>query len=74
MLLPIEGADYFIYYMDMPPKIFAFVMANSDGTYSVFLDPRRSYEQLLDDLEHEVWHIIRDDLYNDLPIWVVEAA
>lgn len=73
MRLPLEGADYFIYYMKMPPKIYAFVMLNSDATYSVFLDPSRSFEQLLDDYEHELWHIIRDDFYNGLPIYVIEG-
>lgn len=71
---PIEGADYFIYYMDLPPKIYAFVMQDEDGIYSVFLDPRRDFLSQLDDWEHEMWHIIRDDLNNGKPIWVVEAA
>lgn len=74
MELPIENADYFIYYMKMPPKIWACVCPNSDGTYSMFLDPRRSYDQLLNDYEHELWHIIRNDFYNGQPIWLVEAS
>lgn len=74
MSLPLEGVDYFIYYMRMPPKIYAFVMLNSDGTFSIFLDPNRSHEQQLDDYEHELWHIIRDDLYSDLPVHLIEAS
>lgn len=74
MLLPLEGADYFIYYLDLPPKIFAFVMLNADDTYSIFMDARRSHDQQLDDYFHELWHIIREDLHNGKPIWVVEAA
>lgn len=74
MTLPIEGCDYFIYYMKMPPKIFACVCENSDGTYTVFLDPRRSFDQLLDDYEHELWHIIRDDMHSPLPVYLIEAA
>lgn len=71
---PIEGADYFIYYLTLPPKVYAFVMGNADGTYSMFLDPRRDFWHLVDDWEHEMWHILRDDLTNGLPIWIVEAA
>ena len=74
MELPVENADYFIYYLNLPPKIYAFVMGNRDGTYSIFLDPRRSRDQQIDSYIHELWHIIRDDLDNDLPIWIVEAA
>lgn len=73
MTLPIEGADYFIYYMNLPPKIYAFVMPNTDGTYSMFLDPRRSRDQMIEDYIHELWHIIRGDLHNDVPIWKVEG-
>jgi hypothetical protein len=58
----------------MPPKIYAFVMLNSDDTFSIFLDPNRSHEQQLDDYEHELWHIIRDDLYSDLPVRLIEAS
>ena len=74
MELPVENADYFIYYLNLPPKIYAFVMDNGDGTYSIFLDPRRSRDQQIESYIHELWHIIRGDLGNDLPIWIVEAA
>jgi hypothetical protein len=60
--------------MKMPPKIYACVCENEDGTYTMFLDPSRSFDQMLDDYEHELWHIIREDFYNNKPIWVVEAA
>lgn len=40
----------------------------------MYLDPRRSCEQILDDWEHEIWHILNDDFYNGLPIYIVEAA
>lgn len=72
MAYPIEGADYFIYLMNLPPHIYAYVRVNSDGTYSVYLDPRRSREQQIDDWSHEIWHILNDDFYNGLPIEKVE--
>lgn len=74
MTLPLEGADYFIYLMKMPPKIYACVCENEDGTYTMFLDPSRSFDQIIDDYEHELWHIIRDDMRSSLPIYVIEAA
>lgn len=69
----IEGIDYFIYYMNMPPKIYAFVMPNEDATFSIFLDPRRDYFHRQIDLEHELNHIRNDDLYNGLPISAIEG-
>lgn len=70
----IEGVDYFVYYMEMPKGIYAFVTPNDDCTFSVFLDPRRSTGQLKEDIDHELRHIMRDDFYNGLPIYVVEAS
>lgn len=74
MRLPIEGADYFVVFMKLPPKIWAFIRLNSDGTYTMYFDPRRSWDQMWDSYEHELWHIIRDDFYNGEPIWIVESA
>ena len=74
MGLPIEGADYWIRYMELPPKIYAFVHPNDDGTYLIFLDPRRSRDQQIESYIHELWHIIHGDIYNGLPIYIVEKA
>lgn len=74
MTYPIEGADYFVYLVQLPPKIFACVVLNPDGTFSMYLDPRRDYWQRIDDWEHEIWHILRNDFYNGLPIQIIEAA
>ena len=70
----IEGADYFIRYMELPRGIFAFVTPNDDCTFSVYLDPRRSHDQQVEDIEHELRHILRDDFYNGLPLYIVEAS
>ena len=74
MELPLEGCDYYIYVMELPKGIYAMILPNDDSTFSMYLDPRRSWEQWLDDWEHELWHLIRNDFYNGQPIWVVEAA
>ena len=68
----IENADYFVRYMELPPGIFAFVTPNDDGTFSIYLDPRRSRDQQLADCRHEIRHIANDDFYNGLPISEVE--
>ena len=74
MTLPIEGADYFIRYMVLPPRIYAFIHPNDDGTFLIFLDPRRDFLSQLDDYIHEIGHIIHDDFYNGQPICIVESA
>ena len=51
MSYPIEGADYWIRFMILPPKIFAFVYDNRDGTYLIFLDPRRDFDHQIDDFD-----------------------
>ena len=71
-MLLIENADYYIYFIIMPPKIYSFVRPNSDGTFSVYLDPRRSYLQRKRDLDHELKHICNGDFYNGLPIQQIE--
>lgn len=73
MTLPIEQADYFIVMMHLPPKIYAFVRSNGDSTYTVYLDPRRDFFHRLDDYEHELWHIIHDDLFSDKSIAEIEC-
>ena len=73
MTIPLENCDYFIYFMPMPPGIHACVTPNDDSTFSIFLDPRRSFSLLKRDLDHEIRHIIRDDLYRDAPIWEIES-
>ena len=68
----LEGTDYFIRFWIMPPQIYSFVRPNSDGTFSIYLDPRRDYYHQMKDLEHELDHIRNDDFYNELPITAVE--
>lgn len=70
----LEGFDYFIYYRELPHGIYACVATNPDGTYTIWLDPRRSYDQLRDDFDHEMLHIVRNDFYNGLPIQRIEAS
>ena len=68
----IEGVDFFVRYMNLPQKVWAFVSPNDDGTFSIYLDPRRSIEQQKQDYIHEVMHIYRNDFYNGRPIHEIE--
>lgn len=74
MDFPEEGIDYFVRITKLPDGILAMVIPNDDSTYSMYFDSRRTREQWLDDWTHEIWHLIRDDFYNGLPILIVEAA
>ena len=72
MRILIENCDYYIYYHPMPKGIFSMCMPNPDGTFAIYLDPRRSYCQRKTDLDHELNHIRNDDFYNDLPLREIE--
>lgn len=70
--MPLEGIDFFVRYMELPPKIFAYVRSNGDSTFSVYIDPRRSCDQQINDYAHEIKHIVNDDLFTSRPVWVIE--
>ena len=70
--MPIEDADYFVRVMRFPAPVPAFVHLNDDGTYCIFLNANYDYEHWLNSYEHELWHIIRDDLYGDRAIGEIE--
>lgn len=74
MNLPIEGADYFIRVIPFPPgvPISAFIQLNSDTTFTLFLNANADWEHRLDGYEHELWHMIRDDLYGEKDAYMIE--
>ena len=69
----IEEADYFIRLINLPPGVGGIVSPNPDGTYSMYLDARKSRFERIDDYAHELMHIERDDFNNDLTIDEAEA-
>ena len=73
MSYPLENADYYIRIVKLPEGIKAMIIPNDDSTFSLYLDSRRTWEQWLDDWEHEIWHLLRNDFYNGLPIYRVEG-
>lgn len=63
--MKIEGADFFVRLVDLPPTVGGFVCPNDDGTFNVYLNSRKDQEHNIDSYLHEVDHIENDDFYND---------
>lgn len=74
MSLPIEDADYFIRMIPFPNRSSdAVVVANDDGTYSVYMDSRLDREHHIEGYSHEFEHMVDDDIYrSDEPIESIE--
>ena len=70
--MPIENCDYFIRVIKFPVPIPAFLLLNSDGTYSLYLNADFDFCAQIDGYEHELWHMIRDDLYSEKDIRTIE--
>lgn len=72
MTLPLEGRDYFVVVMPFHVPIPAAIRLNSDGTYTLYLNSEYDFAHWLDGYEHEMWHMIRDDLYGEKQIEDIE--
>ena len=72
----IEGADYFVRVIDFPKGInrAGFVLLNSDGTYSVYLNARASAYAQKKAMRHEYRHMADDDMYGDKDIRSIEKV
>jgi len=70
--MPIEDRDYFVRVIPFPVRVPAFIHLNNDGTYIIFINANLDFEHQLDGWEHEIWHIINDDLYGDKNIADIE--
>lgn len=72
--MPIENADYFVRVVAFPVPVPAFVRLNPDGiTYSIYINANMSWERQAQGLEHEIQHIINDDLFSDRDILEIES-
>ena len=62
--------------MDFPKEVnrVGFVLLNSDGTYSVYLNSRASEAQKRKAMRHEYDHMANDDLYGDKDIRNIEPV
>lgn len=70
----IEGADYFVRVIDFPKGVnrVGFVLLNSDGTYSVYLNARASSYAQKKAMRHEYRHMANDDMFGDKDIRKIE--
>ena len=63
-----DGGDYmgdaFCYYLDMPCTVRGVSVSNSDGTITIYINNRLSYEQQKLAYQHEINHIGNDDFNN----------
>ncbi len=66
--------DLNIQHVNMPCKIKAAVTANEDGSYTIFLNTRHSYETLRSAAVHELEHIKNGDLFSEKTADEIEAS
>lgn len=68
----LEG-EYTIRVMDMPLTSPGFVMYDDDDHANVYLNARYNRETNEGTADHELTHVVNDDIHNDAPIEVIEA-
>ena len=56
----------------MPPRIKAYTVCNNDGTYTIVLNSRLTYEQHLLSYHHEMQHIENGDYDKKCNINLIE--
>lgn len=67
-------ADIIYKYLDgMPGTVNAAVTVNTDGSYTVFMNPAASVEQLHDTCGHELDHIFGNDFDKEKKASEIEA-
>lgn len=71
--MPIENADYFVRVIPFPVSVPAFLRLNSDGTYCLYFNANSDREHWIDSYEHELWHMIDDELYGEKDIRDIEV-
>jgi len=73
MNLPMEERDYFVRVLPFGVPIPAFIRLNPDGiTYTLYLNADYDFSHWLDGYEHELWHMIHDDMFKDCDITEIE--
>jgi len=58
--------------LNLPCGVKGLSKANSDGTYTIILNSRLTYEQLQQTYLHEMEHIKRDDFHSTLTVDAIE--
>ena len=68
----VEGADYFIRVVNLPPRCGGVVSPNPDGTFNIYINARKDVDAQLEAYIHEYEHIADDDFYNGAPLHEIE--
>lgn len=58
--------------LNLPCSVKGLVKANTDGSYTILLNSRLSFEQLQRTYIHEMRHIKEDDFHSELNVDVIE--
>lgn len=67
-----KNDDYVVRVIDFPVPIGGMVIPNDDGTYSIYLNARTSWELQRRAFRHELKHIQNNDFYNGKSIEEIE--
>lgn len=74
MITAIDGSDFTVRVIDFPDAtVGGAVATNDDGTFSIYINSRRSWEAQRESFLHELRHILNDDFYNGKDIREVEC-
>lgn len=68
-----NNIDVYIYYVDMPCSISSNIVDNGDGSYTLYLNSRLSYEKNLEGYLHEMKHINNNDFNSFEDIQKIES-
>lgn len=65
--------DIHTYEYDMPTTIRSYVVALPDGTYSIILNSKLSFETRVEAYKHELRHIINGDYEKKCDVDIIEV-
>ena len=58
---PLLTEDIGVYFLNMDTSVHEEVHLNTDGSFSIFINARISYEQQMRAYQHAIKHIMNDD-------------
>lgn len=69
-----DDYDINVHILDFGNSIPATVTINDDGSFSIFLNARLSYERRLEAYWHEIQHIQNQDFYSHMSVDEMESV
>lgn len=66
--------EYRVVCQDLPYGVKGFIVYDCDGYPTIVLNAHYSYDTNRHSFDHELDHLLRDDVHNALPLCVVEAS